>query len=123
MTVAQSLLYGGILDSPDITTIQALLILGQRDVGCGRMTKGWLQTGIFKLSNYNTFRRMQAELYCFISGLAFRLMQEMGLHIDPNHWKTTHDSEVGMEVLRRLYWGSFYCRQVCFSQPFPSVRH
>lgn len=104
---AQCLLYGGILDSPDITTIQALLILGQRDVGCGRMTKGWLQTGIFKLSNYNTFRRMHAELYCFISGLAFRLMQEMGLHIDPNHWKTTHDSEVGMEVLRRLYWGSF----------------
>ena len=48
-----------------------------------------------------------AELYCFISGLAFRLMQEMGLHIDPNHWKTTHDSEVGMEVLRRLYWGCF----------------
>ncbi|KAI7972923.1 hypothetical protein EIK77_000810 [Talaromyces pinophilus] len=68
---AQSLLHGGILDSPDITTIQALLILGQRDVGCGRMTKGWFQTGILKLSNYNTFRRIQAELCWLFQVLPF----------------------------------------------------
>ncbi|OKL56085.1 hypothetical protein UA08_08768 [Talaromyces atroroseus] len=80
----ETLLYGGALDSPDITTIQAVLLLGQRDVGCGKTTKGWLLTG-----------------------LAFRMVHEMGLHLDPNHWKTAHDSDVGREVLRRVYWACF----------------
>ncbi|KAH8694274.1 fungal-specific transcription factor domain-containing protein [Talaromyces proteolyticus] len=81
---AEKLLYSGALDSPNITTIQALLLLGQFDVGRGQNTKGWLLTGI-----------------------AFRLVSEMGLHIDPNHWKTGHDSEVDREVLRRVYWSCF----------------
>lgn len=81
---ADKLLHSGVLHSPNVTTIQALVILGQRDIGCGRNTQGWLLTG-----------------------LAFRLIHEMGFHLDPDHWKTSHDSEVGSEVLRRLYWGCF----------------
>ncbi|KAL3448810.1 fungal-specific transcription factor domain-containing protein [Aspergillus insuetus] len=81
---AENILHGGVLDSPDVTTVQALLLLGQRDVGCGKQSKGWLLTG-----------------------LAFRMVHEMGLHLDPNHWKTTHDSEVDREVLRRVYWACF----------------
>ncbi|KAJ0424568.1 fungal-specific transcription factor domain-containing protein [Aspergillus carlsbadensis] len=81
---AENILYGGVLDSPDITTVQALLLLGQRDVGHGKKAKGWL-----------------------LAGLAFRMVHEMGLHLDPNHWKTTHDSEVDREVLRRVYWACF----------------
>jgi hypothetical protein len=42
---AVRLLYGGALDSPNITTIQALLLLGQRDVGRGKQSQGWLLTG------------------------------------------------------------------------------
>jgi hypothetical protein len=42
---AENILYGGVLDSPDVTTVQALLLLGQRDVGCGKQSKGWLLTG------------------------------------------------------------------------------
>ncbi|KAL2829616.1 fungal-specific transcription factor domain-containing protein [Aspergillus pseudoustus] len=81
---AENILHSGVLDSPDVTTVQALLLLGQRDVGHGKTTKGWLLTG-----------------------LAFRMVHEMGLHLDPNHWKTTHDSEVDREALRRVYWACF----------------
>lgn len=42
---ATTILHDGGLDSPNITTIQALLLLGQRDVGCGKQTQGWLLTG------------------------------------------------------------------------------
>ncbi|KAL2841105.1 hypothetical protein BJX68DRAFT_271340 [Aspergillus pseudodeflectus] len=63
---AENILYGGVLDSPDVTTVQALLLLGQHDDG-----------------------------------------PRDGLHLDPNHWKTTHDSEVDREVLRRVYWACF----------------
>ncbi|KAJ5097179.1 hypothetical protein N7456_007900 [Penicillium angulare] len=81
---ATELLYDGALNAPSITTVQALLLLGQRDVGCGNHTQGWLLTG-----------------------LSFRMIHEMGLHLDPNHWKTSHDSEVRCEVLRRVYWACF----------------
>jgi Fungal specific transcription factor domain len=47
-TRAERLLYGGALDTPNITTIQALLLLGQRDVGRGKATKGWLLTGLLR---------------------------------------------------------------------------
>jgi Fungal specific transcription factor domain len=35
------------------------------------------------------------------------MVHEMGLHRDPNYWKTAHDSEVDREVLRRIYWACF----------------
>lgn len=31
----------------------------------------------------------------------------MGLHLDPEYWKTPHESDVEREVLRRVYWGAF----------------
>ncbi len=40
-------------------------------------------------------------------GLAFRLVQEMGLHLDPDHWRTVHESDVEREILRRVYWACF----------------
>ncbi|KAI9745261.1 MAG: hypothetical protein M1818_001540 [Claussenomyces sp. TS43310] len=81
---AQELLYNSALESPNLTTLQALLLLGHRDIGRGKRSKGWLFTG-----------------------LAFRLVHEMGLHLDPNHWKTAHDSDVEREILRRVYWAAF----------------
>lgn len=33
------------MESPDLTTLQALLILGQREIGRGKNAKGWLFTG------------------------------------------------------------------------------
>lgn len=42
---ALELLYGGAMDSPNLTTLQALLLLGQRDIGRGKASKGWLLTG------------------------------------------------------------------------------
>ena len=73
------------LDLPDLTTLQALVLLGQLEVGQGRSSKGWL--------------------YC---GMAFRLTHEMGLHLDPDNWSSSKsDSSVDREILRRVYWAVF----------------
>lgn len=43
---AQALLYEDALDSPNLTTLQALLLLGHRDIGMGNSSKGWAFTGM-----------------------------------------------------------------------------
>ncbi|EXK36565.1 hypothetical protein FOMG_09739 [Fusarium oxysporum f. sp. melonis 26406] len=78
------------LETPDLTKLQALLILGQLEIGHGHSSKGWL--------------------YC---GMAFRLTHEMGLHLDPNNWSqggsdnSRTASTADREVLRRVYWAAF----------------
>jgi len=81
---AQELLYGSALESPNLTTLQALILLGHREIGHGKMSKGWL-----------------------FSGMAFRLAHEMGLHLDPNNWNGGGDSRIEREILRRTYWAAF----------------
>ncbi|KAK5636671.1 hypothetical protein RRF57_012383 [Xylaria bambusicola] len=84
---AQALLYPS-LNHPDLTVLQALLLLGQLEIGRGRASKGWL--------------------FC---GMAFRLAHEMGLHLDPMNWHTsqdlTQDPDIEREILRRVYWAAF----------------
>jgi hypothetical protein len=81
---AQELLYGGALESPNLTTLQALILLGHREIGFGKASKGWL-----------------------FSGMAFRLAHEMGLHLDPSNWTGSDDSRIEREILRRAYWAAF----------------
>ncbi|KAF2970272.1 hypothetical protein GQX73_g3295 [Xylaria multiplex] len=73
---AQALLYPS-LNHPDLTVLQALILLGQLEIGQGRASKGWL--------------------FC----------DEMGLHLDPNNWHNTQDPDVEREILRRSYWAAF----------------
>ncbi|UKZ63078.1 uncharacterized protein TrAtP1_004306 [Trichoderma atroviride] len=80
---AQTLLYST-LDSPDLTTLQALVLLGYREIAVGRASKGWL--------------------FC---GMAFRLAHEMGLHLDPTNWEESGESSGEREILRRVYWAAF----------------
>ncbi|KAJ8124353.1 hypothetical protein O1611_g9287 [Lasiodiplodia mahajangana] len=80
---AQALLYPS-LNHPDVTVLQALILLGQLEIGRGRPSKGWL--------------------FC---GMAFRLAHEMGLHLDPTNWHNTEDPDVEREILRRVYWAAF----------------
>lgn len=80
---AQTLLYST-LDSPDLTTLQALILLGYREIAVGRASKGWL--------------------FC---GMAFRLAHEMGLHLDPTNWEGSTESSGDREILRRVYWAVF----------------
>ncbi|PNP42678.1 hypothetical protein TGAM01_v210182 [Trichoderma gamsii] len=80
---AQTLLYSN-LDSPDLTTLQALILLGYREIAVGRASKGWL--------------------FC---GMAFRLAHEMGLHLDPTNWEESGESSGEREILRRVYWAAF----------------
>ncbi|KAI1321872.1 fungal-specific transcription factor domain-containing protein [Xylariaceae sp. FL0255] len=84
MNQAESLLYPS-LNSPDLTVIQALMLLGQLEIGRARASKGWL--------------------FC---GMAFRLAHEMGLHLDPTNWSHTEEEpDVELEILRRVYWAAF----------------
>ncbi|KAF4460527.1 CHA4-transcription factor [Fusarium albosuccineum] len=82
---AQQLIYST-LDSPELTTLQALALLGYREIGVGHTSKGWL-----------------------FAGMAFRLAHEMGLHLDPNNWdaSTEGGSNRDTEILRRVYWAIF----------------
>lgn len=80
---AQALLYST-LDSPDLTTLQALVLLGYREIAVGRTSKGWL--------------------FC---GMAFRLAHEMGLHLDPSNWDGFTGFHRDREILRRVYWSVF----------------
>lgn len=73
------------LDLPDLSILQALVMLGYLEIGHGRSSKGWL--------------------YC---GMAFRLTHEMGLHLDPNNWtRSGSESSIDREILRRVYWAVF----------------
>jgi hypothetical protein len=82
---AQQLIYAA-LDSPELTTLQALALLGYREIGVGHTSKGWL-----------------------FAGMAFRLAHEMGLHLDPNNWDASTEgaSNRDTEILRRVYWAIF----------------
>ncbi|EHK15707.1 uncharacterized protein TRIVIDRAFT_164741 [Trichoderma virens Gv29-8] len=81
---AQNMLYPT-LDSPDLTTLQALVLLGYREIAVGRASKGWL--------------------FC---GMAFRLAHEMGLHLDPTNWDgSTSETSGDREIQRRVYWAVF----------------
>jgi hypothetical protein len=80
---AQALLFAT-LDKPELTTLQALVLLGYREIAVGQTSKGWL--------------------FC---GMAFRLAHEMGLHLDPSNWDGSTGSFREREILRRVYWGAF----------------
>lgn len=80
---AQTLLFNS-LDSPNLCMLQALLLLGYREIGQDNPSKGWL--------------------FC---GMAFRLAHEMGLHLDPNNWGSQSEASVDREILRRVYWATF----------------
>ncbi|KAI0137378.1 fungal-specific transcription factor domain-containing protein [Xylariales sp. AK1849] len=82
------------LDKPNLTLLQALILLGYWNIGHGKASKGWL--------------------FC---GMAFRLAHEMGLHLDPNNWHGTseHQLDRDREILRRVYWAAFNAdKQVSF---------
>ncbi|CAB91175.1 DNA-binding transcription factor, amino acid sensing, Cha4 [Schizosaccharomyces pombe] len=85
------------LNSPDITTLQTLLVLGIREIGRGLTFKGWL-----------------------FSGMAFRLVYDMGLHLDPDHWDHSEESRIDREVRRRCFWGCFTLDKLislCYGRP------
>jgi hypothetical protein len=74
------------LDKPDLTLLQAMILLGYRFIGHGKASKGWL--------------------FC---GMAFRLAHEMGLHLDPNNWHRPAEPVLDRdrEISRRVYWAAF----------------
>jgi hypothetical protein len=76
-------LLGSSLDRGDITTIQALL----------QMTNS-----LFALGD----ERSAAWLY---SGLAFRMLIDLGMHVDLT--STGRFSDEDLEIRRRVFWGAF----------------
>jgi hypothetical protein len=82
-------LLGSSLDKSDVTTIQALL----------QMTNS-----LFALGD----ERSAAWLY---SGLAFRMLIDMGLHVDAKSTRRFTDED--LEIRRRVFWGAFGKYRMC----------
>lgn len=76
-------LLGGALDCSDVTTIQALLVM---------------TNSLFALGD----ERSAAWLY---SGLAFRMLIDLGMHVDLT--STRRFSDEDLEIRRRVFWGAF----------------
>lgn len=84
---AQEAILTHCLDSPTITTVQALLCIAFHELGQGSASLGWL-----------------------FSGMAFRMGQELGFHQDPQTWlhsDRTITTDKDIEIRRRVYWGCF----------------
>lgn len=54
-------------------------------------------------------------------GMAFRLAQGMGLHLDPSHWNTPRDTDVEREISRRAYWAAFIADKSVSPLPLASI--
>ena len=69
-----------------IPTIQGLLILSSREVACGRTAQGWLY-----------------------SGMAFRMMRDLGLHVDPKKlgYLARQFSDEELAVRQQLFWSCY----------------
>ncbi|OLN87435.1 Nitrogen assimilation transcription factor nit-4-like protein 9 [Colletotrichum chlorophyti] len=79
-------LLGDALDSSDITTIQALLVM---------------TNSLFALGD----ERSAAWLY---AGLAFRMIIDLGMHVDATGLGITRKfSDEDLEIRRRVFWGAF----------------
>lgn len=79
-------LLGSALDHSDITTIQALLVMANT---------------LFALGD----ERSAAWLY---SGLAFRMIIDLGMHVDaPDLGNTRKFSDEDLEIRRRVFWAAF----------------
>ncbi|KAL0942781.1 C6 transcription factor (fungal specific transcription factor) [Colletotrichum truncatum] len=79
-------LLGDALDSSDITTIQALLVM---------------TNSLFALGD----ERSAAWLY---AGLAFRMIIDLGMHVDASGLGITRRfSDEDLEIRRRVFWGAF----------------
>lgn len=76
-------LLGGALDRSDVTTIQALLVM---------------TNSLFALGD----ERSAAWLY---SGLAFRMLIDLGMHVDLT--STRRFSDEDLEIRRRVFWAAF----------------
>jgi hypothetical protein len=69
-----------------IPTIQGLLILSARECGCGRTSQGWLY-----------------------SGMAFRMMRDLGMHIDSKKmsYLARQFSDEELALRQQVFWSCF----------------
>lgn len=84
---AEEILITHELGRPTFTTVQALLCLGFHELSHGNSSRGWL-----------------------LSGMAFRMGQDLGFHRDPRLWMSKDSSILtasDVEIRRRIYWGCY----------------
>ncbi|SMN21646.1 similar to Saccharomyces cerevisiae YLR098C CHA4 DNA binding transcriptional activator, mediates serine/threonine activation of the catabolic L-serine (L-threonine) deaminase (CHA1) [Maudiozyma saulgeensis] len=73
--------------SSKLAIIQTLLCLAFYDIGSGENPMAW-----------------------YLSGLAFRISHEIGLHLNPKAWDNVYEDELSkmdIEVRSRIYWGCY----------------
>lgn len=68
-----------------IPTIQALLLLSAQESGRGNRTQAWLY-----------------------SGMAFRLVEDLGITIDSRKYSSVQFSDEDIEIRNRLFWSCYF---------------
>ena len=68
-----------------IPTIQALLLLSAQECGRGNRTQAWLY-----------------------SGMAFRLVEDLGITIDSRKYSSVQFSDEDIEIRNRLFWSCYF---------------
>ncbi|CAR27790.1 hypothetical protein ZYGR_0N02760 [Zygosaccharomyces rouxii] len=79
--------FAELTSSNKLAFIQTLLCLAFYDVAAGENAMAW-----------------------YLSGLAFRIAHEIGLHLNPNAWNDVYEDELSdldFEVRSRIYWGCY----------------
>lgn len=77
----------GSTSSSKLAIVQTLLCLAFFDIGNGENPTAW-----------------------YLSGLAFRIAHEIGLHLNPESWSNVYEDELShldIEVRSRIYWGCY----------------
>lgn len=86
-----------------IPTIQTLLLLSAQESSRGNQTLAWLY-----------------------SGMAFRLVEDMGINIDSQKFSGSVPlSDMDIEIRRRLFWSCYFYDKVIslYFGRSPSIRH
>ncbi|KAH8805180.1 fungal-specific transcription factor domain-containing protein [Xylogone sp. PMI_703] len=81
---ARSMVLGEIEKSSSVATVQGLLLLSAIENSRGRVSQSW------------TF-----------SGMAFRMLQDLNIHLDGTNPEIEKFTEIDLEVRRRLWWSSY----------------
>jgi Fungal specific transcription factor domain len=90
------------MDSPNVATVQALVIMSASEAAFTRDARGWLYSG------EDLGKRKYQQQLINLLGMAVRLSADLGLHLDLNdQYRSGMLSQRDIDVRRTTFWGVF----------------
>jgi hypothetical protein len=91
------------MESPNLSTVQSLVILSALDALRTNDACGWLKSG-----ELDQFRPLQNHMFNSETGIAMRLAIDLGLHLDVHDYTEAGIISKEEERLRStVFWGAF----------------